>query len=270
MRLEERKKLIDVKDSPLVSVIMPLYNSSKYVSEAIKSVLEQTYTHWELIIVDDASNDGSSQIVEELAALHSRILSVKLTANHGPSFCRNKATEIAQGDYMAFLDSDDLWDTEKLSAQIKFMLENKCDVSFTSYLHINENGNSLNRRVSAMSILPYEKQFRNNYIGNLTGMYNAAALGKIKSAKMPKRQDWALWLEAIKRSKKPAMGINQDLAFYRIRKDSVSANKMGLLKHNFNFYKTHLGLSWPASIYCMGKFLWEYFMVRPKFIQKLN
>lgn len=270
MRLKARKRRIDVKKCPLVSVIMPVYNSSRYISEAIKSVLAQTYTNWELIIVDDASTDGTAQIIERFATSQPRIISIKLATNNGPGFCRNKATEVAIGDYIAFLDSDDLWMLDKLEVQLDFMIENNCDVSFTSYLHIDETGNSLNKRVRAMTVLSHKKQFRNNYIGNLTGMYHAASLGKIESPKIPKRQDWALWLEAIKLSKKPARGIAQDLAYYRIRKNSVSSNKIGLLKHNFNFYKNHLGYSWPASLYFMSGFLWEYFFVRPKFIETLD
>lgn len=264
------KKHIDVKKRSLVSVIMPVYNSSKFISEAIKSVLAQTYTNWELIIVDDASTDGSSEIIETFSASHPKIIYLKLIANSGPGFCRNKATEIAKGDYIAFLDSDDLWTPDKLEIQLNFMIANNCAVSFTNYLHIDEIGNSLNKRIRAMAILTFKKQFRNNYIGNLTGMYHAAFLGKIASPKIPKRQDWALWLEAIKLSKKPARGIARDLAYYRIRKDSLSSDKIGLLKHNFNFYKNYLEYSWPASLYFMSCFLWEYFFIRPRFIETID
>lgn len=262
--------LIKVNKSPLVSVIMPVYNSERFVLEAVESVLGQTYSNWELIIVNDASTDETSLIIERLSASYPNIIAISFAANKGPGFCRNKATEIARGDYIAFLDSDDRWATDKLQTQIDFMVENECAVSFTSYLHIDEMGKPLHKRIRAMSLLQYQKQIRNNYIGNLTGIYHAASLGKIMSPDIPKRQDWALWLEAIKRSKKPARGIAQDLAFYRIRKDSVSANKIGLLKHNFNFYHIHLGYSKTQSLYFTMRFLWEYFFNRPKFIETTN
>ena len=265
-----KKKRIDSMENPLISIIMPVYNSAKFVTQAIDSVLEQTYKSWELIIVDDASNDNTIKIVENFSAKHPRIKLIKLTANKGPGFCRNKATEFAQGNFIAFLDSDDMWSKEKLLTQLNFMLNLNCAVSFTSYIHIDETGKLLAKRVRAMETLTYKKQFRNNYIGNLTGMYNATVLGKIMSPEIPKRQDWALWLEAIKRSKQPARGIDQDLAFYRIRKDSVSANKKVLLQHNFNFYNKHLGYSTLQSLIFMGVFLWEYFFVRPKYIEVLN
>ena len=249
---------------------MPVYNSSRFVSEAIESVITQSYTHWELIIVDDASTDGSPQIIEKLSGNHPNVHFIKLSTNKGPGFCRNKAIAMAQGNYIAFLDSDDLWAKDKLQFQLDFMQKNNCAVSYSSYLHIDEAGNLLNKRIKAMPILTYKKQLRNNYIGNLTGIYNVDSLGKIMSPEIPKRQDWALWLEAIKRSKKPAKGIAKDLAFYRIRKDSMSANKIELLKHNYNFYKKHLGYSTPEALYLMGIFLWEYFFVRPKFIEIVN
>ena len=249
---------------------MPVYNASKFLEVAIESVVSQTYRNWELLIVDDASTDNSSQIVEIFSNKDPRIKSVKLTTNQGPDFCRNTATEMAKGDFIAFLDSDDAWASQKLEIQVGFMLKSNCDVSFTNYIHIDENGNSLHKRVKARPLLPYRKQFLNNYIGNLTGIYQTESLGKLMSPSLPKRQDWALWLEAIKRSGRPAIGIQQDLAFYRVRKDSVSANKIGLLKHNFNFYRNHLGYSSMASLYFMCLFLWEYFVERPKFIERVD
>ena len=268
MLLEERNKLIDTMDIPLVSVITPIYNSENFLEEAISSVLNQTYSNWELILVDDASTDGSGKIAQKFYSEDSRITYEKLPENRGPAVARNRAIELAKGEYIAFLDSDDFWAPDKLEIQVDFMQRKTCDVSFSSYLLVDKEGNSLGRRVVAIPVLSYQKQLRNNYIGNLTGMYRSGTIGKVFSPQLRKRQDWGLWLEAIKRSGKPALGIQLDLSFYRKRKDSVSTNKLGLLKHNFLFYKNHLGRSWPASIYCMGIFLWEYFMVRPKFIQK--
>lgn len=266
--LEERNKLIDTMDIPLISVITPIYNSEKFLKTAIVSVQNQTYSNWELILVDDASTDGSGKIAEQFYNDDTRIIYEKFPENRGPAVSRNRAIELAKGEYIAFLDSDDFWSPNKLEIQVDFMQRKNCDVSFSSYVLVDEEGNLMGREVVAMPVLSYEKQLRNNYIGNLTGMYRSGTIGKVFSPKLRKRQDWGLWLEAIKRNGKPALGIQMNLAFYRKRKDSVSTNKLGLLKHNFFFYKNHLGRSWPASIYCMGRFLWEYFMVRPKFIRK--
>lgn len=270
MPFEEKKKHIEGTNMPLVSIITPLYNAASFVSETINSVLQQTYQNWELLIVDDASTDNSVCISEAFAAKEPRIRLLKNNKNKGAAYCRNQATELAKGDYIAFLDADDLWFPKKLEKQIQFMQKAKATVSFTSYMHIDETGKYLHKNIIAMPRLTYAKQHTNNYIGNLTGVYHAAVLGKIIAPKLEKRQDWAVWLEAIKRSDSPALGIQEILAKYRVHASSMSANKSSLLKHNFNFYRKHLGYSWLTSTCYLGRFMWEYFMVRPKFIEKTS
>lgn len=254
-------------DTPLISVITPIYNSEKFLEAAITSVQNQTYPHWQLILIDDASTDSSEKIAKEFCSGDSRITYEKLPINRGAAVCRNRAIELAKGEYIAFLDSDDFWAPDKLEIQLDFMQRNNCDVSFSNYILIDEDGNSLGRKILAMPLLSYKKQLRNNYIGNLTGMYRSTTLGKVYSLPLRKRQDWGLWLEAIKRSGKPAMGIPVDLAYYRKGKNSMSNNKFGLLKSNFLFYKTYLACSNLTASYYMLIFLWEYFVVRPKYIQ---
>jgi glycosyltransferase involved in cell wall biosynthesis len=254
-------------NQPLVSIITPLYNSERYILETISSIQNQTYNNWELIIIDDASEDESILKTEKLIANDSRIQIIKLLNNKGAAFCRNKATEIAKGTYIAFIDSDDIWHPQKLEKQIDFMIKNKNSVSYTSYLKINEKGQLLNKKVIALKKLTYKKQYKNNYIGNLTGIYNAEKLGKIFAPNIRKRQDWALWLEAIKRNKMPAFGLQKELAFYRVRKKSISANKINLLKYNYAFYNKHLGHSKISSMFYLFRFLFEYFFIRPKQIR---
>lgn len=256
--------------TPLVSIITPLFNTEKFIARTLESVLNQTYSNWEHIIVDDASVDASTAIVEQQALQDNRIHLIKLYENKGAAFCRNHATEVAKGDYIAFLDSDDLWHPSKLEKQINFMVENDCAVSFTSYLHMDEAGNLLNKRIKALPLLSYEKQHRNNYIGNLTGVYKASQLGKILAPGIRKRQDWAVWLEAIKKSGDPARGLQEDLAYYRVREGSISSNKRNLVSYNFRFYHKHLGYSWLGSVFYLLRFFWEYFLVRPKQIEKFE
>ena len=269
MPYEEKKKHINYTETPLVSVITPSYNSAAFLSECIQSVLQQTYTHWEQIIVDDASTDTSVEIAQNLADKDARIKVIQLSENKGAAFCRNKATETAQGDYIAFLDSDDLWHPEKLAKQIALMEKQRTSVCFSSYVHIDEAGNPLKKRVVALPSLSYQKQHTYNYIGNLTGIYHARSLGKIFSPNIRKRQDWAVWLEAIKKSGQVAVGIQEDLAFYRVRKGSMSSSKVKLVKYNFQFYRNYLKYSWGKSVVCLLRFFWEYFLVRPKYIKKL-
>lgn len=256
-------------EEPLVSIITPLFNASQFIAQTLESVQAQTYQNWEQIVVDDASTDGCAEIVAQFASKDDRIRLVKLDENKGAAYCRNQATQLAQGLYVAFLDSDDLWHPEKLQRQIRFMTDENCPVSFSSYLHIDENGNMLGKRIKALRELPYKKQLRNNYIGNLTGIYNADVLGKILAPNIRKRQDWAVWLEAIQKSGKPAQGIPEDLAFYRVRSGSISANKWNLVKFNFRFYRHYLGNSWMQAVFNLLRFFWEYFVERPKQIEKL-
>ncbi len=270
MHYEVTKKHIDDQKQALVSIITPVYNAEKFIAETITSIQKQTYSNWELIIVDDSSEDDSISIAQKFASKDPRIQLIELPKNKGTAYCRNHATEVSNGTYIAFLDSDDLWHPEKLEKQLHFMMQYKCLVSYTSYLQINETGKSLNKRIVALPLLSYKKQLRNNYVGNLTGMYNAEELGKILSPNIRKRQDWAIWLEAIKRSKKPAMGLQEDMAYYRVRKGSISSNKFNLIKYNFGFYKNYLSYSTLKATYFLFLFFIEYFFVRPKQIQKIN
>jgi glycosyltransferase involved in cell wall biosynthesis len=269
MPLEEKKKHINPADEPLVSIITPLYNAASFISETIQSAQNQSYQHWEHLIVDDASSDTSLSIAERYASSDSRIRIIKNAANQGAAVCRNQATKVAKGDYIAFLDADDLWHPAKLEKQVAFMLANDASVSYTSYTQIDVKGNSLKRRIKALPSLSYRKQLRNNYIGNLTGIYHVAEIGKIVAPNLRKRQDWGVWLEAIKRSDKPALGIQEDLAMYRVHHNSMSSNKGSLVEYNFNFYRKHLGYSWMRSVLMLGQFFWEYFVNRPKLIEQL-
>ena len=262
------KKL--TKHQALVSIITPLYNAEAYITHTIQSIQNQTYTHWEHIIINDCSTDASLEIVEEFAKNDTRIKVITLSRNSGAAQSRNKATELATGEYIAFLDSDDLWHPEKLEKQLRFMEEKDAAVSYTSYVHINEEGKSLGKRIKALPELSYKKQHSNNYIGNLTGIYKASEIGKIIAPNIRKRQDWAVWLEAIKKSNRTAVGLQEDLAYYRIRQGSISSNKLNLVKYNFRFYKEYLGYSWIKSTSCLLRFFYEYFFMRIKWIEKID
>ena len=265
----EKKKHISTLQNPLISIITPLYNAERFIAETILSIQNQTYSNWEVLIVDDSSTDLSSKVIEKLGLADSRIHFIRNDENKGAAQCRNQGTELAKGDYIAFLDADDLWHKKKLEKQLRFMQANNCDVSFTSYVHIDEHSKPMHKRIKALASLSYKKQHSNNYIGNLTGMYKAIVLGKISSPNIRKRQDWAVWLEAIKRSEKPALGLQDDLAYYRVHKGSMSGKKLELVQYNFRFYYTHLGHSWIASVFYLMRFFWEYFLIRPKQIEKL-
>lgn len=258
-----------MKHTPLVSVIMPAYNSALFIKEAITSVLNQTYTHWELFVIDDASVDDTIAITTRLMEQDSRIQVLKTANNQGSGAARNMGIAAAKGDFIAFLDSDDLWLTQKLEVQVKFMEDLNLAMSFSSYGLISESGKVSNKYVEALPLLTYEKLLKSNYVGNLTGMYSVTKLGKVYSPLLRKRQDWALWLSILKREGH-ANGILQPLALYRSRKDSISNHKTALVKYNFRIYHQFLNFGYLKSCRYMTRFLWEHFRVKNKQKKLLN
>ena len=226
----------------------------------------QTYKNWELLLIDDASTDKTREIVNQFISQNPNIKLLKNETNSGAAISRNKGIEASSGAYIAFLDADDIWKPEKLEVQIKFMQAENCDVCFSSYEQIDETGKPRHKLVKALPILTFQKQLKSNYIGNLTGVYNAKVLGKIQVANLRKRQDWLLWLKAIEKSGKPAKAIQESLAYYRVRNDSMSSNKINLLKYNYWVYRKGLGFSILKSMWYMGIFLKEHFFVKPKLI----
>ncbi|WP_081208121.1 glycosyltransferase family 2 protein [Salegentibacter sediminis] len=252
-----------MNQNALVSVIMPAYNAERFIEASIKSVQEQTYSHWELLVIDDASADNTSVIIQEFAIADQRIKLIQNKENQGPGISRNKGISAANGKYIAFLDADDLWKPHKLSTQLDFMCENEVSVCFSSYEHITENGKKRREVVQALPYVTYQKLLKSNYIGNLTGIYNAAELGKIYGPEIRKRQDWGLWLAAVKRAE-TAKSIKEPLAIYRLRRNSVSGNKFEMLRYNFNIYNKVLGFGFFKSLRCMLMFLKEHFFVKRK------
>lgn len=247
-----------------------MYNSETFISETISSIINQTYKDWELLLIDDNSKDKTLQVIQPFLDKNQNIKLLKNEKNLGAAISRNKGIDTAKGEFIAFLDADDLWKTNKLEKQLAFMKAENCDVCYSSYHLIDEDGKLLNKEIKALKTLSYNKLLKSNYIGNLTGMYSVKALGKIKSPNLRKRQDWLLWLSAIKKSGKPAKGIQESLAYYRIRKHSMSSNKLNLLKHNYWVYKKGLRFSTVKSVYFMFVFLKEYFFVKSKQMVSIN
>jgi len=232
----------------LVSIITPMFNSEKYISETIGSVIAQTYTDWEMIIVDDCSLDFSAKIVEEYSNKDSRIKLVKLNKNSGPAIARNKAIKNAKGRFIAFLDSDDLWKPSKLQKQIEFMQLNKCLLSY-SYYEILKDQNKNNKKLIMPPLkINYKKLLKTNHIGCLTAVYDADKLGKIYFPLIEKRQDYGLWLLILKKIKF-AKCIPISLAIYREAKNSISSNKIGLIKYNFQLFRNIEKISFIKSVY---------------------
>jgi teichuronic acid biosynthesis glycosyltransferase TuaG len=254
--------------SDLVSILTPTFNAEKYIRATIESVQNQSYQNWEMILIDDASTDKTVKIIKEFAQGDDRIKLFKLEKNCGNGFARNAALEKATGKYIAYLDADDIWFPEKLEKQIQFLKINKQHFTFSFYDCIDEEGNDLNRKVESPNPLTYKQLFFCNYVGNLTAIYDVDYFGKIALQATQKRQDWRIWLTILKQIK-TAKPVPESLAFYRIRKDSVSSSKFKLIKHNFGVYREFHGCNFVFSVLLMIRFLFTQLIIKPKYIKKI-
>jgi glycosyltransferase involved in cell wall biosynthesis len=228
----------------MVSVITPSYNSEKFISKTILSVLNQSFLNLEMIIADDRSTDKTISIIEEFIKKDKRIRLIKLETNGGPGKARNAAISKAKGDYIAFLDSDDTWHKRKIELQLKFMQENDYLFSFTSYLKVNDKG-KVEEKINAKSKVTYKTALYKNPIGCLTAMYSRKELGTMYFPEIRKRQDYALWLKILKKT--PAYGLNEYLSNYTNRSNSISSNKWNLIRYEWNIYRKEEKLSLISS-----------------------
>ncbi|MCB1178338.1 MAG: glycosyltransferase family 2 protein [Leptospiraceae bacterium] len=229
---------------------MPVYNSETYLPLTLNSLINQKYSNWELIAVDDKSSDSSVKILKEFSKKDQRIKLIEKEKNSGSADSRNKAIEIANGKYITFLDSDDLWDENFLIEMIAFMNSKKSIFSFSSYRFVDENGEEI--------IKPFiikEKEYKyldilfHNKVGLLTAIYDSEKCGKMyfNTSLKSLRDDYALWLDILKKEK-VAFGNSKVLASYRIRKNALTANKKKVILAHYRMLRTHLGLN-PFSAF---------------------
>lgn len=237
--------------SSLVSIITPSYNSAKFIKESIDSVIAQTYDNWEMIIVDDFSQDTSNEIIEEYIKKDNRIKLIKLDKNSGPAVARNRAIKEAKGRYIAFLDSDDFWHKEKLTKQLTFMDEKGAALSFTGYYTVEEKSGTPITLMEVPPTVDYHTLLKQNIMGCLTVMYDSEELGKVYMPDISKRQDFALWLKILKKTPF-AYGLNESLAYYRVRRLSVSSNKIIASTYNWKLYREVEKLPLYKAIYYFG------------------
>lgn len=237
---------------PVVSVVMPVHNSSKFVRGSIESVINQTFRDWELILVDDCSDDDSLKIIERFARSDHRIKVIALSKNSGAAVARNTAIEAARGRYIAFLDSDDLWFPEKLSKQLLFMNEKQASFSFSAYEVIDESG-AFVREIGVPGEVTYSDLLKTCVIGCLTVIYDTKVHGKVYMPLIRKRQDFGLWLRLLQDGT-VAHGLNCPLAQYRERQGSISSNKAWAALYNWRIYREVEGLSLPKALYYFSQY----------------
>ncbi|MCX4659097.1 glycosyltransferase family 2 protein [Streptomyces uncialis] len=249
---------------PLVSVVMPVYNSAATLSAAVRSVLTQTHSDLELLATDDQSSDGSMDLLREFAGHDERVLPQQAPERGGAGRARNRSINRARGDYVAFLDSDDMWLPAKLEKQLAFAAEGDAPLTFTSYFKMDADheGESTDwvpngRVVRAREHVDYRAMLRRDHIGALTAMYDRNVLGTRLMPEMRKRQDYALWL-SIMRDGADARGLAEPLAVYRAHQaGSLSSNKLSLVKYNWELYREHEHLSVARSTRALAGAVWQ-------------
>jgi teichuronic acid biosynthesis glycosyltransferase TuaG len=243
----------------LVSIITPSYNSAKYIAETIKSVQKQTYSNWEMIIVDDGSSDNTEEIINEIQLTDKRIHFLKLAQNSGSGVARNKGIENASGDFMTFIDADDIWFPTFIEKSIEAIKKNNIPFVFSSYKRSNEELDFVFSDFIVPQKVTYSDILKSNSISCLTAFLDIKTLGKKYMPKIRKRQDMGLWLQYLKEIPY-AYGIQETQAIYRIRENSLSRNKSKLLKYQWQFYREVEKLNIFQSVYYMLHWMYRGFM----------
>ena len=239
-----------------ISIITPSYNSEEFLEECIVSVISQTYVDWEMIIVDDNSIDNSRNIIKKFAKLDQRIKYLFLEKNQGAASCRNIAFNIAEGEFIAFLDADDMWFPRKLEKQHAFMIENDIEFSYTSYQRISQDGKQLLNIVNPPSVMKYSTYLRNTIIGCLTVMINRGRTGSFKMPDIKTSHDMVLWLNMMKRGY-IAYGLIENLAYYRIVSTSNTSKKWKAAKEVWDVYRKIEKLSLLYSVICFVSYVYN-------------
>ena len=214
---------------------MPSYNTECFIRETIESVLAQSYSNWELIIVDDCSTDNTDDVIKDYLS-DDRIYYIKNDQNSGAAISRNRALREAKGKWIAFLDSDDMWEPHKLEKQIAFMQENGYHFSYTNYVEIDENSIPNGRSVTGPKRITKHGMYNYCWMGCLTVMYDAEAVGLVQIEDIKKNNDYAMWLKICRTAN--CYLLDETLARYRKRSGSISNHGyMKLIKWHYKLYR---------------------------------
>lgn len=245
-----------MNENPLISVITPTFNSAPYIQSTIQSVKNQTYTNWEMVVVDDCSEDNTREILEQEAAADPRIKLHWLKENSGAAVARNTALREARADFIAFLDADDQWLPEKLAKQLKYMQDNDLAFTYTQYSIMDQNGQDTGKVVEIPQSIDYHGLLKNTIIGFLTVMVNREKTGEIQMPNIRTRQDFALELAILKRGI-TAYGLQETLSRYRVVKGSISSNKIKTAKRNWQVYRKIEKLGLAYSMWCFVNYAYH-------------
>lgn len=235
---------------PLVSVIMPAYNAAVTLQESVDSVVAQTFHNWELIIINDASIDNTEEIAKHYSGRDRRIRLTTNEINQGVAVSRNEGIKQAMGEYLAFLDSDDLWGKEKLQKQMHFMKQNNAIISFTGTAYMNAAGQISAYTLPAENGLGYKDLLRRNIMSCSSVIVRRDKMISFPSGYM--HEDYASWLKVVKTAGQ-AYGLNEPLLVYRMGAHTKSAGRISSAIMTRNAYK-EVGFGWLISTILMFRY----------------
>lgn len=239
------------KNEVLVSIVMPAYNCEESIVESINSVINQTYQNWELIVLDDGSKDNTLKVIMEFGNKDSRVKPLKNERNMGVSETRNRGIAHATAEWIAFLDSDDMWDSTKLEKQFKLAKQNSAEFLFTGASYINEQGEPFKGTFEVPEKISYKKLRNQNVISCSSVLIKKKFFDNIKMEKDDIHEDYAVWLRVLK-TDVIAYGVNEPLLIYRISKDSKSGNKLKTVKMTYGVFR-FVGINPIGSAYFMTR-----------------
>ena len=237
------------KYNPLVSVVMPCYNASLFIAESIESVISQSYQNWELLVIDDCSKDNSVEIIQGYQVKDNRIKLIRnIIPSGSPAEPRNIGIEHSQGEFIAFLDSDDIWTSDKLKSQLAKFQEGSYDIVYTNYEVMREDGFRTGKIIKEPAFTDYKHLLKYNSIGCSEAIFRKSKLGDCRFKKVG-HEDYLFWLNFLKKGG-IAANTNEVQLIYRVRNTSVSSNKVKAAKWTWNIYRKELGLNFiKASFY---------------------
>lgn len=244
-----------MQDNDLVSIITPAYNGKRFIRETIESVIAQTHTHWEMLIVDDCSTDGTRELVADIARGEPRVRLVKHEHNQGPAVARNTALAAARSQKVAFLDSDDVWLPQKLELQLRFMKDSGAAFSYTGFRRMDENGRQLGQMRPLPAAMTYRDYLKNTAIVTSTALIDRERTGDFRMP-LTKCDDFAAWLLVLRRGQ-VAQGLNADLLRYRVVQGSISRNKLRWALGMWRVYRDCEKLWLPYAAWCFSHYAWR-------------
>lgn len=243
--------MMEEKNLPLISVVMPAYNAGRYIEAAIRSVQDQTYRNWELLVIDDGSRDETTRIVRDMAREDPRIRLYENPENMGTARTRNRGLDLSRGAYIALLDSDDLWLPGKLQKQYRLALKAQADIVYGSYEIVDEADQTLCRDFLVPERTDYPSLLKNNVIGCSTVLLRSEAIRGFRFTEEFYHEDYVLWLRLLQAGKK-AVGVPEICVKYRVHSGGRAANKANSARQRWIIYRDCLKLPMGKSLYYLG------------------